>query len=333
VTSPSPSGSSALESLRPLLRAKGGKYSLEEFHERVNVVFHDYESTEYDALHQAMWESLPEQFGLLTDDLLAEAGELSALRVLDVGCGTGLSSELLLGTRLGGRIQKIDLLDTSSGMLEACGRRSASWKVDHELIEGTVDDVSGRRYDLVLTCSVLHHIPDHESFIKAISAVLEPGGVFMHLQDPNGDAQSSSVLSARVRRLRNFSLVTRAIAKLSRIVRSRVQAGDETYIEDINRRLLAEGVIVTPLTPGELWSITDIHVNDLPYSSGEGVSLGTLKRVLRDYQLISARTYGHFGQLRSDLPQRFRTIEDELNDRKAASGFFLGAIWRKLTAT
>ena len=82
--------------IQAVLDRNGNRCSPEEFRQIVNVVFHRYESSQYDELHRSMWESLPVVF-----DLLAAAGipDLkSHAQLLDVGCGTGLSTTLLLNT-------------------------------------------------------------------------------------------------------------------------------------------------------------------------------------------------------------------------------------------
>lgn len=80
----------------PLMDTLGVTVSAEEFHDAVNVAFRDFESECYDEVHRSMWESLRRQFDLLSDDVLEKGAPLpSELTMLDVGCGTGLASELL----------------------------------------------------------------------------------------------------------------------------------------------------------------------------------------------------------------------------------------------
>jgi hypothetical protein len=58
------------------------------------------ESLVDDEIRRGKWQSLPRQFELLADDCAAVA-PMGKLRVIDIGCGTGLSAELFLKTRLG----------------------------------------------------------------------------------------------------------------------------------------------------------------------------------------------------------------------------------------
>src|SRR5258706_9372315 len=110
-------GSAALfDSLTPLIRKYGVRCSAPEFYEHVNLHFHAAESLVYDEVHRGMWQSLPRQFELLTKDC-ADVAPKGKLRVLDIGCGTGLSADFFLKTPLGSRTSEIHLLDTTKEML------------------------------------------------------------------------------------------------------------------------------------------------------------------------------------------------------------------------
>lgn len=84
--------------LAPIMYKHGVRCSPIEFYNPVNLHFYDAKSRVDDEINKNMWQGLPRQFAL-TDDCAAVAPE-GKFRVLDVGCGTGLSVELLLDTRL-----------------------------------------------------------------------------------------------------------------------------------------------------------------------------------------------------------------------------------------
>jgi SAM-dependent methyltransferase len=314
-----------------IMRRRGASCSPEQFQSAVNVTFHKYESEVYDELHQDMWQSLPKQFQLLAGDCLSHQAHLpNSLHVLDIGCGTGLASDCLLKTDLGRRIGSIDLLDTSASMLRRASERARSWRVPVRSLEGLLDSADLRdKYDLIVTCSVLHHVPDIPGFLGIVRKLQKGGGIFMHLQDPNGDFLGDPELKARMEQeeKRSSQRTSRFHPRriLARLYRELTGEQGNDYIAKTNRELVASGVLKEPLTVTELFTITDIHVVD-----GKGVSVSEFRGLLPEYRLIVQRSYGFMGVLQTSLPHALRAEEQRLIDSQAPNGFHVGAVWSSL---
>jgi hypothetical protein len=105
--------------------------------------------------------------------------------------------------------------------------------------------------------------------------------------------------------------------------------GTRSYIATVNRSLIQAGVIQYAMTAEELWSVTDVHVPDLPFSIGGGLSIRGMKTLLPDYTLDAHRSYSFFGAMLTDLPSSFRNRESELSRAHALDGYQVGAIWRR----
>jgi SAM-dependent methyltransferase len=325
---------STQEALRPLaeiMTRHGATCTLAEFHSAVNVTFHEFESEVYDQEHADMWNSVPREVQLLVSDCLESATELpSNLHLLDIGCGTGLASQCLLWTELGKKISSVDLLDTSPSMLRQATKRSSSWGIPVQTFNGLIDQLPPEKtYDVIITCSVLHHVPDLAGFLAAVRHHQAENGFFLHLQDPNGDFLDDLELKQRQADFNRSQAFSKSIARLapSRVLGSLYRkvtgAPSNHYVAKTNRALIAKGVITSPLTFLELYSITDIHVED-----GGGISLRQLKQWLPEYNCVSQRSYGFFGALRSELPERMKRVEDEQSRARAMNGFHVGAAWR-----
>ena len=321
-------------SLIPLIEKKSLITDPEKFQSLVNVIFHDFESRDYDKMHNEMWESLPYQYELLIKDIGEHLNDKSNLKLLDIGCGTGLASELLLRTKLGKKIAEVHLLDTSAKMLNLARKRSAGWKKQIKTIIGEVDIVSDE-YDVIIISSVLHHIPDLATFLNHVSRIQKPGGVLITIHDPNSGSLESDLYINRNKefqqhrltiRKKKAALSKRVIGKLKRILKI------PNYMDLVNRELLRQNIIKLPLTEIEMWSITDIHVEGLPYSTGKGISKDLLVKDLQQYNLLSFRTYAFFGLLSNNLDDVYKKKETELSLKNDPYGRNSCSAWIKNSA-
>jgi 2-polyprenyl-3-methyl-5-hydroxy-6-metoxy-1,4-benzoquinol methylase len=319
-----------LAPIERIMDRRGASCSPEEFHAAVNVTFHNFEAEVYDQEHSDMWESLPREFDRLANDCAQAVERHHELSLLDIGCGTGLATDCLLKSRLAAKIKTIELLDSSRSMLKKAEKPAAGWKRPVTFNEGSIDDLpKGKKYSLIVTCSVLHHIPNLEAFLGAVRSLQADGGMYIHLQDPNGDYLSDPELLQRLAQMKNKRLLQELIRRfspvraLSRIYRGLIQKQDFTYCVKTNQELLNRGLIATPLSIAEIYCITDIHVSD-----GTGISVERMKRWMPDYELISARSYAFWGTLWSKLPPRMKRLEEELAKNKALNGMHIGAAWK-----
>jgi SAM-dependent methyltransferase len=102
------------------------------------------------------------------------------IRILDAGCGTGVSTDSLVHLNPHARVTAIDL---SPGTLkvaqERCQRSGADRVEFHNLSLFDVDQLPGQ-FDLINSVGVLHHTPDPIRGIQALAAKLAPGGL-MHI--------------------------------------------------------------------------------------------------------------------------------------------------------
>ncbi|MCF2150177.1 class I SAM-dependent methyltransferase [Desmonostoc muscorum LEGE 12446] len=102
------------------------------------------------------------------------------IRILDAGCGTGVSTEYLVHLNPQASVVGIDL---SSGALdvakERCQRSGANRVEFHHLSLFDAEQLSGE-FDLINCVGVLHHTVDPIAGIQALAKKLAPGGL-MHI--------------------------------------------------------------------------------------------------------------------------------------------------------
>ena len=310
------------------MRRCGAVCAPDVFHNAVNVTFHECESEVYDEIHSDMWESLPSQFDLIVTDCVEAGAAPDEVLLLDIGCGTGLATDSILKSLIGPRIRHIDLLDTSKCMLRQAAERAKSWTRPVEFHEGLLDTLKGRHFDVIATCSVLHHIPDLEGFLSTVRELQRPGGLFIHMQDPNYDYLGHADLVARMGQA-SGSRLPESVKRLAprrvigRLIREFKGEQGQDYNWKAIRELVRQGITPKPLSIRDLYAITDIRAGQ-----GEGISIEMMRSWLPEYALISVRSYGFYGKLRADLPASLQKQEDRLIAERAPDGFYVGAAWK-----
>ena len=150
-------------------------------------------STEFDRFRESYGEELQRAvafagrearfFTKVKADALLELvsrriGDPSRLRALDVGCGIGLTDELLEPS-----FRELHGVDVSAGMLEAA--RRANPGVEYHLGDGRTLPFDDRSFDVAFAICVVHHVPpgEREPFARELARVVRPGGlgvVFEH---------------------------------------------------------------------------------------------------------------------------------------------------------
>jgi ubiquinone/menaquinone biosynthesis C-methylase UbiE len=115
--------------------------------------------------------------------MVVELLPLAPRRVLDLGCGDGRLSELVLAARPG--VEEIVAVDCSPPMLELARERFAS-EPRVKVVEGDLRETIARwgRADLVLSGFAIHHLEDErkQDLFAEAARLLGPGGAFVNLE-------------------------------------------------------------------------------------------------------------------------------------------------------
>jgi SAM-dependent methyltransferase len=124
-----------------------------------------------------------ELYGKLVAQVYAHAHEhVNIPRVLDLGAGDG--SATLPFLELGAKVTAIDISENQlTALLNRCKHFGDNLDVhcidiSHFLLSTTV------KYDVIVTNSLLHHIPDYLNLIRCSVPLLAPSGQFFSFQDP-----------------------------------------------------------------------------------------------------------------------------------------------------
>jgi SAM-dependent methyltransferase len=104
------------------------------------------------------------------------------LTVLDIGAGHGGYTVHALGA--GCDVTATEMSKPSLRVLEDNFGTNPAFRGLLDA-DGTLAELNGEKFSLVMCCSVLHHIPDYIEFITGpVLDHLAPGGTFLSIQDP-----------------------------------------------------------------------------------------------------------------------------------------------------
>ena len=108
-------------------------------------------------------------------------GSLAGQHVLEIGCGRGVGSEVILD-RLGAAT--VTAFDLDESMVELARRRLCGRPVSRSVGDVCAIDEPSGSVDTVVDFGIIHHVPDWQQSIEEISRVLRPGGLVLFEEVP-----------------------------------------------------------------------------------------------------------------------------------------------------
>jgi ubiquinone/menaquinone biosynthesis C-methylase UbiE len=103
----------------------------------------------------------------------------SSKKVLEVGCGVGAQSEILLRRFPDIKLTAIDLSDKQLAAAKSSLSQLAFAKDRYELKQMSGEDLKfeAESFDAAFLCFVLEHVPDPRRVLSEVRRVLSPGGI------------------------------------------------------------------------------------------------------------------------------------------------------------
>lgn len=105
-------------------------------------------------------------------------GDVSNKKVLEIGCGRGIGTQILLKKFKCGHITAFDL---DEDMVNKARVRLRQHQKIIKLYTADVTQIpeESELFDAVFDFGIIHHVPDWKEAIKEVSRVLTPGGKFI----------------------------------------------------------------------------------------------------------------------------------------------------------
>jgi SAM-dependent methyltransferase len=294
--------------------------------EEINSIYHAFDAKNYDAEHLETRLLWPE----LWAEMIHKLPERNSWRVLDFGCGTGFEAAQLLHT-VGSPIDVLVAHDPSREML-AQGRRRLR---DHSNVifsDNLATVRGGAPYDLLITNSVLHHLPDIEETVYTLQSYLSDDAYWLAGHEPSARFYKNpecvhlfEKYAGYQQRIKWFRPASYA-AKLSKILgRHTLRTSARTAFErGLFAKLPSDTVIAR---------LVDFHVHHLldDVNASRGLDLEKMQSIFKPHwTVLWSKTYsylGAFSELRA--PRRWLDKARLLKEQFPADGANFCSVWRR----
>ncbi len=105
-------------------------------------------------------------------------GRTERQRVLEIGCGRGVGTEIIFERF---KAREVHAFDLDPEMVEQARRRLAGYSPERLRLfvgDAAAIDAEDETYDAVFDFGIIHHIPEWQQAVSEVARVLRPGGRF-----------------------------------------------------------------------------------------------------------------------------------------------------------
>jgi SAM-dependent methyltransferase len=302
----------------------------------INLLYHAAEAPRYDKSHPEIFDQLPRLWELMVEQAIPCLPQ-HPLHVLDYGCGTGFAATQVLSLLGTDRIAQITCYDPSPEMLERCRMRfrHSSFKIRFCASEAAWASDQVPKIDLILTNSLLHHLPNPISLMQDLRQRLGAAAAWIAGHEPSRRFYDNPECVAVWRRFRRAR-------KLHNLLSPRV------YWDHVSRRLRLSSDPATIAaqraykmgwfsrrpTPRMIDRLVDLHVAHSPEEAGDGRGLDfehMAQEIENSWRLRWVHSYSFLGSIpESAAPERWRLEAANLLGRHPLDGANFCTVWQAI---
>lgn len=314
-------GTGRLAALRPTLE-------LPELVVEVNRVFHAFEASRYDDRHAEISEQVPVRWRELFGSLpIANEAQWS---LLDFGAGTGFATLQAVACLPKEKIGRVVCVDTSREMLARCRERLSTLLPQAEFHQQLPEAAT---FDLLLTNSVLHHLPDVDTEVRRIERLLAPKAWWIQSHEPstrfyrNPELRAHHEAFLRHDRWARFFQPRRCFGALKQLF------GRDPY-RLAARECVARGLFELEPDVATISRLVDFGVAHSLEEANEGKSfnLQELQRLFAGrWRLVAACSYSFMGsRYEGRLSPKWQERCAAMARRFPDDGANFGGVWRRV---
>jgi SAM-dependent methyltransferase len=296
---------------------------LEQLVEEVNKIFHSCDAAQYDQEHPEIHQQLPPIWA----EMIAQLPPAGPWNVLDFGCGTGFEATLALGA-MGDRIAKLTAYDPSPEMMAICKIRLKEFP--QAVFCSKIEEARCRGpFSLLLTNSLLHHLPNIGNVLQSLATCLTPGAVWLAGHEPSARFFRNQACLRLLDGYRRYRKYAKWVEPGNYMTKLRMILGLHPLSTTANAAY-KRGLFSKRPTPSVIDKIVDFHV---AHSAGDGRGLDfeMMETSLQfDWTLRWSKTYSFLGPFGcASAPRRWAQKAHQLERQFPSDGANFCAVWQR----
>lgn len=294
--------------------------------EEINRIYHSFDAAKYDAEHveiRLLWPGL-------WAEMTAQLPKRDSWRALDFGCGTGFATEQVLKI-LGPQLNSVVAFDpsremTAKGKDRLAGNPKILFSNDLSIVK------EHGPYNLLITNSVLHHLPDVEETLLRIRPLMSGDAAWLSGNEPskrfyrNAECIHLFQEYAAYRERRKWIQPSAYVAKLKHTF------GVDS-LSETSRVAVQRGLFGVRPSAATISRIVDFHVHhpEDDVDAGPGFDMSRMQLTFQPHwKLRWSKTYSYLGPF-SELqaPRKWRERALLLKEKFPDDGANFCCVWTR----
>jgi SAM-dependent methyltransferase len=322
------------EYIEQLITPYGPAMPVKSLVAELNKLYHCFEAKEYDSSHPEVHRQLPPIWAEMIRTATGTETE-KCWDILDFGCGTGFEAAQLVEVLGVSRIRSLTCYDPSPDMLAICREKLGPRVSGIRILTSLSDVLAGpRRYDLLTTNSLLHHLPAPIDEIRSLNRVLNDDAWWLMGHEPSRRFYENSRCTAELReyraqhKLRKLGSVNAVWKKLQAVCGAVSDPAHWTA-----HAACKEGLFARRPPASVVGRLVDYNV---PHSAseaaaGRGFDFGELASEFSEWRSEWVKTYSFMGPYpQSQLSTEWRIRCEDLAATYPLDGANFCVVWRRV---